>query len=328
MEWPIIVGGAVALLLIFIVLRGLMIVGQNDRVIIERLGRFHKILHPGVNIIIPFFDRPVQTMWLQNSRARPVSRLDMRESILDIPAQEVITKDNVMLVIDAIMYVQIADPKMATYAVSNLPMASGSLAQTSLRSLIGEMELDETLSSREVINQKLKVILDEATDKWGLKVSRVEVKNIDPPHDIQRSMEKQMQAERERRAKVLEAQGDRESRITRSEGQRQEAINHAEGESKSQILRADGEAESIRRVAEAQAQAIRQVIESIGDRDAAVSYLLGLRYLEQFGKFTSKDTDKIFVPYEASAGVSMLGMIRDVMGQGGKSGPRAGFTQD
>ncbi len=214
------------------------------------------------------------------------------------------------------MYVQVIDPIKAMYEISNLPIAVSQLAQTSLRNVIGEMDLDETLTSRDKINSKLKHVLDEATDKWGMKVNRVELKNITPPREIQVAMEKQMQAERERRAQVLEAEGDKQARIARSEGEQAEKINIAEGEAQAAIRSAEGEAKAIELVANAQMDAIKQIKVSVGDNaELASKYLIATKYIEQFSKFVSESRgDKVFVPYEASTAIGSIGGAMDILG--------------
>ncbi len=303
--------------------------------IIERLGRFRCILGSGLHIIIPFLDEPRRLIWVKAAPDTVVgpggvqlpydggsgglnvessNRVDLRETVLDIPQQPVITKDNVNINIDALLYVQITSPRHAAYEIANLPKAISQLAQTSLRNVIGEMDLDESLISRDVINSKLKTILDEATDKWGTKVNRVELKNITPPEEIQNAMEKQMQAERERRAKVLEAEGDKQSRIARSEGQRQEDVNLADGDKMAKVLQAEGEAEAIRRIADAKREAIEKVKEAFnGDCELSSKYLIATSYVETLDRFTQKAGDKVYVPYEASTVLTGVGSIKDLL---------------
>lgn len=293
--------------------KGFRVVQQSQCMIVERLGSYSRTLTSGLNVIIPFLDAPRELIWITDSGIRRSSRIDLRETVLDVPEQSVITKDNVSISIDALLYIQIIDPVRASYEIAHLPLAVSQLAQTSLRNVIGEMDLDETLASRDIINSKLKLILDDATDKWGTKVNRVELKNITPPRDIQQAMEKQMQAERERRAKVLEAEGDKQARIARSEGERQENINHADGEKEAQIRRALGEADAIRSVAEAKRQAIELIRQGIGDPELAVRYLVATDYLERFGRFTAKPGDKIYIPYEASSALGSLGGIKELL---------------
>ena len=294
---------------VVLILKGVYIVNQNQTIIIERLGSFSKLLSSGPNFVIPFIDTPRPMKWIDQGMVYLNSRIDLRESVLDIPEQSVITKDNVSINIDAIMYIQITDPTKATYEIENLPLAVAQLAQTSLRNVIGEMDLDQTLASRDTINSKLKIILDEATDKWGTKVNRVELRNITPPKDIQQAMEKQMQAERERRAKVLEAEGDKQARIERSEGQKIEQINIAQGAKEAEIQRAQGEANAIERVAQAKMQAIRMISEvTQNDSALAVQFLVANNYIEAFQKFSIKSGDKVFIPYEASTALGIFGV--------------------
>ena len=314
-QFTIIIALTFFTLLIFVIYKGLIIVQQSECVIIERLGKFHTILHSGLNFTIPFLDDPRKLIWIRRDGALVYKKkIDLRETVLDIPQQAVITKDNVSIHIDALLYVQITSPQLATYEISNLPHAISQLAQTSLRNVIGEMDLDETLTSRDRINTKLKQILDEATDKWGTKVNRVELKNITPPDEIQNAMEKQMQAERERRAKVLDAEGDKQSRIARSEGQKQEQINLADGEKQAQVLKAEGEAEALREVAKAKKIAVEELKQSLsGDHELACQFLMAGHYLEVFDRFNQKAGDKVFVPYEASTLLSSFGSVKDII---------------
>ncbi|MDB2447115.1 SPFH/Band 7/PHB domain protein [bacterium] len=309
-----VVAFAILILVLTIVAKGVRIVKQSECMIIERLGRFRTVLNSGFNIIIPVVDSPRDLFWIRANTIRLTDAIDLRETVLDIPEQAVITRDNVSINIDALLYLQIMDPQKAAYEISNLPVAVTQLAQTSLRNVIGEMDLDSTLSSRDIINTKLKDILDEATDKWGTKVNRVELKNISPPMEIQNAMEKQMQAERERRAKVLEAEGDKQARIQRSEGQRQEEINLASGEKDAKILNAEGEANAIIKVAQAKKEAIVKIRESFGgDEHLTAKYLIATNYLDSFDKFGQKPGDKVFVPYEASTALASFGSIKDML---------------
>lgn len=307
--------------------QSIRVVQQSECVIIERLGSYSRTLGSGLNIIIPIVDQPRSTWWVVGSVAVPTSRLDLRETVLDVEKQAVITRDNVSIDIDALLYIQIVDPVKATYEVANLPLAVSQLAQTSLRNVIGEMDLDHTLASRDVINAKLKAVLDEATDKWGTKVNRVELRNITPPRDIQVAMEKQMQAERERRAKVLEAEGDKQARISRSEGVRQEQINLADGEKESQIRRAEGEASAIKAVAEAKRAAIELIKAPLGSSDLAAQFLVSTQYIEEFGSFVQKPGDKVFVPYEATTALGSLGTIAEMLKPNGNKAISAERTR-
>ena len=227
-----------AVFVVLFVAKGLVIVQQAETSVIERLGKFNRVLDSGINIIWPIIDQPRQIAWRftqtdnQNRKVhliRNSSRIDLREQVFDFPRQNVITRDNVNIEIDALLYFQITDPVKMVYEIANLPLAIEKLTQTTLRNVIGEMDLDESLTSRDVINGKLRSILDEATDKWGVKINRVELQDITPPKEIQETMEKQMRAERDRRATILVAEGDKRSRILEAEGQREAEVNKAEG---------------------------------------------------------------------------------------------------
>lgn len=315
---------AFAVVVLFAVARSIYVIRQQECMIVERLGRYHSVLLSGPQFIFPFIDQPRQMLWVKNGIVLPLERIDLREVVLDIPEQRVITKDNVGITVDALIYTQITDVRRAAYEIQSLPLAIGQLTQTTLRNLIGELELDHTLSSRDAINTRLKNILDEAADKWGLKVNRVELKNIIPPLEVQQAMEKQMQAERERRAQVLtaegqkqsrilEAEGEKQSRIESSQGEQQEKINQALGDRDALIARADGQAREIEAVARAQAFAITSVRDAFGDSKVASQYLIAIEYLKRFGEMTSKSSDKVFIPYEASGVLSSLGGISEML---------------
>ena len=240
--------------------------------------------------------------------------IDLREQVYDFPSQQVITRDNVTTEINALLYFQITDPKKAVYEIDNLPNAIEKLTQTSLRNVIGELELDETLTSRDTINTKLQAILDDATNKWGVKVNRVELQDITPPESVRVAMEKQMQAERNRRAEILNAEGEKQSLILRSEGEKASRINEAEAHKQSEILRAQGEAQAIILNAQAEADAIRKVAEAVtaGKTDPA-AYMLAMKYIDTLREMTSgKDNKTVYVPYEASSVLSSLGSIKTI----------------
>ena len=296
----LVIAGILVLLLIVIISAGVKVVPQSETRVIERLGRFHCVLAPGLNFIIPFVDRPktIYTRRVENVAGRHYVRtvatkvIDLREQVYDFPSQQVITRDNVTTEINALLYFQITDPKKAVYEIDNLPNAIEKLTQTSLRNVIGELELDETLTSRDTINSKLQVILDDATNKWGVKVNRVELQDITPPESVRVAMEKQMQAERNRRAEILNAEARKQSDILR-----------AEGEAQAIILNAQAEADAIRRVAEAV---------SAGKTDPA-SYMLAMKYIDTLREMTSgKDNKTVYIPYEASSVLSSLGSIRSL----------------
>ena len=259
---------------------GVRIVQQSQTMIIERLGKYHRTLTSGFNIIIPILDQPRKIVFryvredfdgrkIVNFKSK--DRIDLRETVYDFPRQNVITKDNVGTEINALLYFQIMDPVKAMYEIENLPNAIEKLTQTTLRNVIGEMDLDDTLSSRDTINNKLRVILDDATNKWGVKVNRVELQDINPPKDIRDAMEKQMRAERDRRAKILEAEGLKRAQILEAEGFKESQINKAEGDRQAQILRAEGEANAKVQVAQAEADAINKI--KIANADDANTYM-------------------------------------------------------
>ena len=308
------------LLAIVVISAGVKVVPQSETRVVERLGRFHSVLSPGLNFIIPFVDRPkviytrkVETYGGHNiARAITTSVIDLREQVYDFPSQQVITRDNVTTEINALLYFQITDPKKAVYEIDNLPNAIEKLTQTSLRNVIGELELDETLTSRDTINSKLQVILDDATNKWGVKVNRVELQDITPPESVRVAMEKQMQAERNRRAEILNAEGEKQSLILRSEGEKASRINEAEATKQSEVLRAEGEARAILLNAQAEADAIKCIAAAIASEQTDPStYMLAVKYIETLKEMTSgKDNKTIYMPYEASGVLSSLGSMR------------------
>lgn len=316
-----ILASVVVIFAIVVISAGVKVVPQSETRVIERLGRFHSVLSPGLNFIIPFIDKP-KTIYTrrveQGIGGRHVVRtvattvIDLREQVYDFPSQQVITRDNVTTEINALLYFQITDAKKAVYEIDNLPNAIEKLTQTSLRNVIGELELDETLTSRDTINTKLQAILDDATNKWGVKVNRVELQDITPPESVRVAMEKQMQAERNRRAEILNAEGEKQSLILRSEGEKASQINKAEARKQSEILRAEGDAQAIILNAQAEADAIRRVAEAVavGKTDPA-AYMLAMKYIDTLREMTTgKDNKTVYIPYEASSVLSSLGSIR------------------
>jgi regulator of protease activity HflC (stomatin/prohibitin superfamily) len=314
---------ALAILAILFTLAGIRIVQQSENVIIERLGRYSRTLSAGINVIIPIIDRPRDIMWRYTREGfdgrtyvikRAVNKIDIRETVYDFPKQNVITKDNVVTEINAILYFQIIDPVKAVYEISNLPDAIEKLTQTTLRNVIGDMNLDETLTSRDTINSKLRSVLDDASHKWGVKVNRVELQDINPPHDIRDAMEKQMRAERDKRAKILTAEGEKQSQILHSEGLKAAAINNAEGEKQSQILRAEGDAEARIRMASGEAEAINKIIEAVSVKGDPINYLVAIRYIDTLKDMVSgKDNKMVYIPYEATSVLSSIGGIKDML---------------
>lgn len=314
---------ALAIFVIIFAAAGIRIVQQSQTIIVERLGKYHRTLNSGINIIIPIIDQPRKIIFRyvrEDYDGRKVvtfrskDRIDLRETVYDFPRQNVITKDNVGTEINALLYFQIMDPIKAMYEIENLPNAIEKLTQTTLRNVIGELDLDDTLTSRDTINSKLRIILDDATNKWGVKVNRVELQDINPPADIREAMEKQMRAERDRRAKILEAEGLKRAQILEAEGYKESQINQAEGEKRAAILEAEGEAEARIKVAEAEALAIRKIVEAVEDKGDPVNYMVALKYLETFKEMVEgKDNKTVYLPYEASGILSSIGGIKDLL---------------
>ncbi|NOX60692.1 MAG: SPFH/Band 7/PHB domain protein [Chloroflexi bacterium] len=274
------------------------IVGPYEKGVIERLGRYHRTAEPGLTLIVPFIDK--------------MRKVDMREQVVDVPPQEVITRDNVVVTVDAVVFYEATDPIKLIYNVANFFDAATKLAQTNLRNVIGEMELDQALTSRDIINAKLREVLDDATDKWGVRIVRVEIKRIDPPADVTQAMHRQMKAEREKRANILEAEGLRQAQILQAEGMRQ-----------STILEAEGQAEAVRRVADAQrykleteaigqAEAINKVFSAIKDANPD-DKLIAIQYLEALKVVADGQASKIYLPYEATGILATLGGIGDLL---------------
>ncbi len=322
----LIIVGLIALIVIVFALSGLKIIRQGETKIIERLGRYHRTLPSGINIIWPIIDMPRKVYTrdlITNSRGESYSVIktsdiiDLREQVYDFPEQSVITKDNVTTRINALLYFQITDPFKSVYEIENLPNAIEKLTQTTLRNIIGELELDETLTSRDTINSKLREVLDEATNKWGVKVNRVELQDITPPESVRDAMEQQMQAERERRAKILKAEGEKTSMILKSEGEREAQINKAKADKEAQVLNAEGEAQAKILQANAEAEAILKIAESIkGSQADPASYQIAIKYIETLKEMVSgKDNKTIYIPYEASNMLSSLGCIKDIFKQ-------------
>ena len=308
--------------LIIYIAKGILIVQQQEVMIIERLGKYEKTLESGLNFIIPILEAP-RTMAKRvtqrsidgrvYSYSKEVARIDLRETVFDFPRQNVITKDNVTITINALLYYQIVDAKKAVYAIANLPDAIEKLTQTTLRNLVGQLDLDETLVSRDKINQELRAILDEATNKWGVKVNRVELQDIIPPADIQSSMEKQMKAERDRRAAILEAEGLKKSAILKAEGQKEAAINQAEGEKQAAILKAEGIAQARVIEADAEKEAIQRIINALADKGQPDKYLIAMKYLETLSNITSGSDNKVvYMPYEATGILSSVDGIKQM----------------
>ena len=286
----IIIAVSVALVAILII-ANIRVVSQSQAQIVERLGGYHSTWTVGLHVKVPFIDKIV-------------SKMSLKEKVFDFPPQPVITKDNVTMMIDTVVYFQITDPKLYTYGVEKPINALENLSATTLRNIIGELELDESLTSRDVINTKMRSILDEATDPWGIKVNRVEVKNIEPPQAIREAMEKQMKAERERREQILIAEGHKQSAILEAEGKKQALILEAEAEKEAAIQKAKGEAEAIREVQEAKAAGLKMLKEAGMDEK-----VIKLRSLEAFEAAANGQATKIIIPSEIQ---NMAGLVESI----------------
>ena len=305
----VIVLAAAAAILLMIVISSVKIIRPYERGLVERLGKYHATVEPGMRLIFPMIDRMV--------------RVDMRERVVDVPPQEVITSDNVVVSVDAVVYYEATDPQRLVYNVVDFYLAVTKLAQTNLRNVVGDMQLDEALTSRDTINTRLREILDDATDKWGTKVVRVEIQRIDPPADVMHAMHEQMKAERTRRATVTTAQGDREAAITRAEGEKQSKILEAEGHRESQILDAQGKAEATKaaaeaerfrqeQVAEGEAAGVRSVYQAIHDLKPTPQ-LIALRYIEALEAMAEGQATKVFLPMESSSLLGALGSMAELL---------------
>ncbi len=303
--------GLVVFFAFVILLKSVKVVPQKQVKLIERLGKFHKKAEAGLNIILPFFDSVRDT-------------IDLREQITQIEPQPVITRDNVTMEVDAVIYYVVADPIRATYEVQNLKWGIEQLTLSGLRNVIGALDLDHTLTSRDTINTQLRAALDAATQQWGVKVMRVELKNIDPPQEIKLTMEKQMTAERARRATVTQAEGEKSAAILRAEGQKQSQIVSAEGQKESAILAADGQATARLRVATAEAQAIDVVAKAIGAAGNPAQYLIAQRYLESLTQIAAGSSKIVFMPFEAAGVMGSIGSMKELFDStatGGRPAP-------
>lgn len=292
---PYLIIGAVALVILIILIKNICIVQQSRAYVIERLGAFSQVWEVGIHFKLPFVERIAR-------------RVSLKEQVLDYPPQPVITKDNVTMQIDTVVYFQITDPKLYTYGVEQPMVAMETLTATTLRNIIGDLELDQTLTSRDVINTKMRAILDEATDPWGIKVTRVELKNILPPQDIQNSMEKQMKAERDRRQAILQAEGTKRSQILVAEGEKESAILRADAVKQQRILEAEGEAQAILAVQKANADAIRLLNEAMPN-----DKVLALRSLEALAKVANGKATKIIIPSDLQNLGGVVPSIKELM---------------
>lgn len=313
----------VAVVAIVFLAQGLRIVQQSQAMVIERLGSFHKVLRPGVNLVIPFIDKPrsLKTQRYLSGQSVPViveeTRIDLRETVVDFPSQAMVTNDNVTIGVNGAIYYQIVDPELAVYRAENVAMAMEVLTKTSLRSLVGQSELDKIFSSREEINSALAQIMDEAGDKWGIKVTRVEIQDIVIPNEVESAMRAVMTAERNRRATVTEASGHREAAIAVAQGDKEAAVLRAEGDREAAIARAEGERQAIEKIVSAGNGALTA--------EQALGYLVALEYMRTLPDI-AKEGDRVFLPYEASHLLSSLGGIGELLGKvsGGAGGAGAG----
>lgn len=286
-----------AIFLIILASNALKVIRPYQRGVVERLGKYVRTSGPGLNLIIPAIEK--------------IEKVDMRENVIDVPPQEVITKDNVLVTVDAVIYYEITDPFRVLYNVSNFTLAATKLAQTNLRNIIGDLELDQTLTSREMINTRLREVLDVATDKWGVKVTRVEIQKIDPPHDITEAMSRQMKAERMKRAAILEAEGVRQSEILKAEGTKQAAILQAEGNAEAIRKVADAEKYRLSIEADGQAEATIKVFNSIHQGNPTKD-LIAIRYLDALKNIADGKASKLFIPYESSGIIGSLAEIAEI----------------
>ena len=304
---------ALIVLVLILVKKSLVIIPQSETKIIERLGKYYATLKPGINVIIPFVDRAKTIVAYSNGRYFYTNTIDLREQVYDFDKQNVITKDNVQTQINALLYFQIVEPERAVYEINNLPNAIEKLTQTTLRNIIGELELDETLTSRDTINTKLRAVLDDATNKWGVKVNRVELQDITPPASVLQAMEKQMQAERNKRATILTSEGEKEKQRLLSEGEKAAIVNKAEAAKQQAILNAEGEATARIRKAEAEAIAIQKITEAVGQSTNPANYLLAQKYIQMMQEVAQgKDNKVVYLPYEATNLMGAIGGIKDL----------------
>ena len=286
-------------IVVIIAAKSIKVVRQSEVCIVERLGRFHKVASAGLTIIVPFVDT-----------IRSV--VSLKQQTMDIPPQGVITKDNVTITIDTVVFYKITDPAKAVYEIQSLKKGIEYLAITTIRDIVGKMDLDETFSSRDTINDQLRVTLDEATGQWGCKVDRVEIKDITPPADIRDAMEKQMNAERNKRALILQAEAERQSAITIAEGKKEAAILEAEADKEAKIRRATGEAEAIKQVADAKAKEIQMVYEAMMKANPDEK-LVQLKSLEALKEVANGDANKVFIPFDATGALGSLGAVKEVL---------------
>lgn len=319
--WFFLFFGVTVLLLVVFLFKAVYIVQQAEEILVERLGKFHRILGPGLHVVIPLIEVPRKVTWtflrdIEGHRAyrftKTLYRVDKREAVYDFPRQNVITKDNIIMEINALIYYQITDTKLAVYEVEDLPEAIEKLTQTKLRDVIGELDLDQSLVSRDRINTKLRLTLDEATDKWGVKVNRVELQEVKPPEDIRQAMEKQMRAERDRRAMILESEGKKRAAILEAEGSLESQVLEAQGQAQARLLQAESESQARLLIAQAEATAIEMIQKSVPQGDP-LPYLIAMQYIKVLPELTKgKDNKMIIVPYEASSLIGSLASVKKI----------------
>lgn len=335
------VAGVICVGVIVYIALGIRKVPQAYALVIERLGKYNRTVYAGIHLVLPFLEKErlfvalfvetsptatvvtadqatLQKIEVARATYRATRWIDLREQVLNFPQQSVITKDNVLMKIDAVLFYQITDPKKAVYEVVNLPYAIEMLTMTTLRSVVGEMDLDETLSQRDRINQRLRDVM-VATDKWGVQVTRVEIQEIRPPQDVQDAMIKQMQAERDRRAAVTTAEAERQTRTLRAQGVKDAEVLEAEGKSLARL-----------RVAEAEAQALRMLADAIGNTGNPTSYLIALKYLDSLAEIARGQATKIFLPFEATGVLGALAGVKEILAVegAGPTGSRGSQTSD
>ncbi len=311
----------IAMAVVFALIKGLRIVPQAKVMVVERLGKFHSVATSGLNILIPFFDSPRAMEMRVDNRSTRTYLVDMREQVMGFETVQVITHDNVTMEVGSVIYYQIVDAAKALYAVENLALAIEQLTMTNLRNIMGGLTLDQTLTSRETVNTKLRMVLDEATEKWGVKVTRVELREIEPPAAIKDAMAKQMTAERERRAEVTKAEGDKSAAILQAEGEKISRILRAEAERDAEVARAEGRKRATLLDAEAKAEATRLVFDAVNAGGGATPEVLALRYMETLQEL-GKGDNKMFVPYEATAALGSIATLKEVFAREGNASPQ------
>ena len=309
MNDTIIVVGVIAVIMIVLLIKTAVIVPQRSEYVVERLGKYSESLSAGFHILVPFLDKVAY-------------KRSLKEEVMDIPSQDCITTDNVSVSIDGILYIQVIDSKLSAYGIDNYKFAAGQLAQTSLRSVIGKIELDRTFEERESLNQQVVAAIDEAAQNWGVKVLRYEIKDITPPQSVMEAMEKQMRAEREKRASIATSEGDRQSRINRAEGLKKEAIEVSEGEKQKRINEAEGQAKEIELVAEATAEGIKKVAESLNmaGGETAANLRVAEKYIAEFGNL-AKENNTMIIPANMGDISSMVATVMSVLGHTKKTSP-------